>query len=205
VSPLVCEKCGTSIHADTAKLNSGLCMPCAKRRPPGAEKRRNETAARYLAEHDDPIAKAATTRQHNLQASLSRRVHGPGGGIDQLSPAERRYFILQSLVFQLREGGVFWFFDSSAGNHYLEVLSLLSELGLTRMADGLADAKTLLFGDSEVPRNVDARRRMMPVNRQGEPKRQIRKALGEIDQRTNNAEAEIEEKMEEIACANQLY
>jgi hypothetical protein len=45
----------------------------------------------------------------------------------------------------------------------------------------------------------------MPTNRQGEPLREVRKALAAIDESTENVEAEIEEKMRQIACANQLY
>jgi hypothetical protein len=202
----ICTDCGTAIHADTASLNSGLCMRCAKRRPPGAEERRNATAARWLAEHGPSIDQSeADARQRAFQAGLSERVRRPGGNIDLLSKAERRYFLLHDLAFQLREGGVFSFFDNSAGNNYLEVAKLLSELGLTRMAVGLAETKALLFGDHEVPRDVNGRRKMMPVNRDGEPKQQIRKALATIDARTDNAEAEIDEKMEEIARANHLY
>lgn len=34
---LACQKCGTSIHSDTARDNGGLCMPCIGRKSPRAE------------------------------------------------------------------------------------------------------------------------------------------------------------------------
>lgn len=202
MSPLACVKCGVAIHPDTAKWNAGLCMPCARRRPPGAEERLEAAAARYLAENP---GSASDAREADYQAGLASRVHGPGGSLDQLVEHERHYFLLSALLMQLREGSVFCFFDNSPGDHYLEVLELLQKVGLQRIAEGLAQAKKVLFGDNAVPRDVSTRRQLMPTNREGEPRREVRKALAAIDGQTQNAEDAIEEMMREIARANQLY
>jgi hypothetical protein len=201
-APLVCLQCGVAIHSDTAAWNAGFCMACAKKRPPGAMEKREMSAEKYLAAHDASFDDA---RQAAYQVNLSNRLHGPGGDMSRLPECERQYFLLSALLMQLREGGIFCFFDSSSGGRYGETVDLLDQLNLGRAAGGLREAKEVLFGASPVPEDVDMRRQLMPTNRQGEPAREVRKALAVIDENTENIEAEIEERMREIARANQLY
>jgi hypothetical protein len=143
--------------------------------------------------------------QAEYQVRLSNRVHETSGDLSQLRECERQYFLLSALLMQLREGSIFCFFDNSSGEHYAEVVDLLDQLNLGRAARGLREAKESLFGADPVPQDVATRRRLMPTNRQGEPLREVRKALAVIDENTENVEAEIEEKMRQIARANQLY
>ena len=202
MTPLSCKACGVQIHADTAKWNEGLCMRCAKRRPPGAEERLSVAAQKYVAEH----ANSKTDEAEAAYAtSLRQRVHALGGSIDLLPSAERNYLLLSRLSIQLREGGIFSFFDNSPGDHYLELLELVRVLRLDRVADGLTRAKAVLFEEAAVPTDLRSRRRLMPTNRHGEPRREIRKPLEKIDEDTRGAEEEIEEKMREIARSNGLY
>jgi hypothetical protein len=164
--------------------------------------KREISAEKHLAAHD---ASLVDSGQAGYQVRLSNRVHGPSGDLSQLRECERQYFLLSALLMQLREGGIFCFFDNSSGEHYAEVVDLLDQLNLGRAAGGLRAAKKVLFGANPVPQDVDTRRRLMPTNRQGEPLREVRKALDAIDESAENVEAEIEAKMREIARANQLY
>jgi len=203
MTSLVCAKCGTAIHSDTARLNAGLCMKCARRRPPGADTRREGKAQKYLLVHGGEIVEGA--RESEYLANLISRIHGRGEGLDGLAVFERQYYLLYEVLLQLREGSIFCFFDNSTGDRYSDVVALLDQLRLDRIANGLREAKDVLFGSSPVPEDLRARRQTMPTNRQGEPRREIRKALSLIDKKTENAEQEIEEKMREVARAGQLY
>lgn len=159
-------------------------------------------ARRLLAEGE---AAAPATAEADYRMKLVARVHGPGGGLAVLSTPERQYFLLLALSTQLEEGSIFSFFDNAAADHHPEVADLLHGLGLGRMAQGLQQAKEVLFGEGAVPGDVGSRRKSMPTNRQGEPRREARKALDAIDRDTRGAEHGIQEAMRAIAHANALF
>jgi hypothetical protein len=94
--------------------------------------------------------------------ALVHRVHDVSDGFYRLSHQERIYYLVQVLQGEVYNGGISQFFDNSSGDHYLETLAALDELGAMRCRALLLAARQILFAEADPPTDRAARYAAMP-------------------------------------------
>ena len=146
IQRLLCTRCGDSIHPDTAQRNSGLCMPCVRGNTLSIEQRRAQQQQAREAErafHESP--------ERRYWVALVKRVYDEAQGLDRLLPSERIYFLAHVLSGEVHNGGFDQFFSNSSGDHYLDTVAALTELGAHCSLELLLEAKRALFDQANVP------------------------------------------------------
>ncbi len=148
-----CATCGELIHPDTALKNNGLCMPCkgGYREQIEAGKRRRDEERKY----DKSPARL-------FWLNLVQRVHAAQGGLGSLSPDERTYYAVRSLIGEVFNGGFYQFFANHSGEMYGLALEGLLQMDAERTYALVTQAKELLIGARPVPRDFAARNALLP-------------------------------------------
>jgi hypothetical protein len=190
MSRVPCQKCGESIHSDTATKNDGLCMPCkgGYRERIEAGKRRREEEKKYAQ---------STERRYWL--SLSSKVHSSAEGAGGLKPAEKTYYAIRCLIGEVYNGGHEQYFFNHSGSMYGAALAGLLEIEALRSAALLQRAKDLLFGNTPVPMDTEVRRRFL-LERDLFPAE-----LDDLDKAFWKNEERLDERCEKYAHDHQLY
>ncbi len=190
MSRVPCQKCGESIHSDTAAKNDGLCMPCkgGYRERIEAGKRRREEEKQY-----------EQSAERRYWRSLSSRVHESAEGFTRLTAAEKTYYAIGCLIGEIYNGGHEQYFFNHSGSMYGAALAGLLELEALRTAALLRRAKELLFGDEPVPMDTAERRSFLREKDQSPPE------LEDLDKAFWKNEEQLDERCEKYAHEHQLY
>lgn len=145
---LPCNRCGESIHPDTAAKNDGLCLPCkgGYRDRIEAGKKRREDEQLYLQ-----------SEKHRYWEGLVKRVHDERTGLDRIAPAEKTYYAVSCLIDEVHNGGFSQFFSNSSGSLCGLAIDGLMELEAETSTALLLRAKEAAFGDRPIPANQRAR------------------------------------------------
>ncbi len=190
MSRLPCQKCGDSIHPDTAAKNDGLCMPCK-----GGYRERIE-AGKLRREEEKRYEQSA---ERKFWLNLSERVHVSAHGFSSLAPAEKTYYAIGCLMGEVYNGGFHQYFFNHSGALYGATLSGLFELEAVNMAGLLQRAKDLLFDDQPVPTEVSERRRLLRLRDISPP------GLEALDKAFWKNEEKLHERCTKYAAEHQLH
>jgi len=145
-----CADCGAMILPETAARNEGLCVPC-------------KTGTRA----DIEASKIAAKRQRELEATdpfiiywreLIDRIFKTEAGLDSLSTIERQYWAVGCVSGEVYNGGFEQYFFNSAGSTYLDAVDGLEAMGAEASLRLLQEAKQVVFGIGDVPKDTEARR-----------------------------------------------
>lgn len=199
---LPCSRCGDSIHPDTATLNGGLCRPCAHGNLLTLEQRKE--LQRRLREEEQARFDSAQARYWE---TLVDRVHRQPGGFNALAQGDQLYYLINMLGGELDNGGFHQFFSNPSGGRYRETVAALTEVSEQASLALLLEAKSLLFGASDVPVDPVERYHLMPTSSEHHPEYQaINHALEALDQRFYEHSADaLNAALERIAAAFHLY
>lgn len=96
--------------------------------------------------------------------SLVGRVNDEKGGFHTLSEAEQKYFAVQMLISEVYNGGFDQFFHNHSGEYYALASGMLLELAAQHSLRLLREAKTILFGTSDVPVDTGVRRQFLTTH-----------------------------------------
>ncbi|WP_159091858.1 DUF4375 domain-containing protein [Stenotrophomonas sp. ZAC14D2_NAIMI4_7] len=136
----------------TAARNDGLCMPCRNGTRQSMEQARVRN--REMREAQERFEDSPEGRYWRW---LVHQVHKTESGVEGLSIADRRYYMISVVSGEVWRGGIGTYFDSSSGGYYEETLAGLEEVGLVELGDVLREAKVAVFGDEAVPKDEGAR------------------------------------------------
>lgn len=147
-----CTVCGAMILLATAARNDGLCMPCRNGTRQSIEEARvrNREIREAQGRFDD-------SPEGRYWRWLVDQVHRTESGLEGLSIADQRYYMVSVVSGEVWRGGIGTYFDSSSGAYYDGTLAGLEELGLVELRDVLKEAKMALFGDEAVPMDEGVR------------------------------------------------
>ena len=175
----------------TAERTSGLCMPCKN----GI--RKSIEAGIVWREKEKELERTCPFRA--LWRSLHERIYAQGGGLNSLSPVERRYWVLNIFEGEVYNGGFDQYFNNSSGAQFDEAVEALKEIGAADALFLLQRAKQLIFSDLRVPKDTEERRRLMrslwPESTPG---------LDALDRKYWELPSRIDEKLERYAVAQGL-
>lgn len=121
-------------------------MPCKN----GIRKNLERSKEYYKKEKEYDPAKARWS-------SLADRIYKTHSGFEGLSANERLYFAVGILDGEVYNGGIDQFFSNSSGGYYKVVVDGLLELKAFESLKLLQEAKTIFFGDGDVPCDRQAR------------------------------------------------
>lgn len=122
---------------------------------------------------------------------LVDQVHGTEGGLERLSIADQRYYMISVVSSEVWRGGIGTYFDNSSGAYYEETLAGLEEMGLVELGDVLKEAKMALFGNEAVPKDEGERWQKM-YGRQDELPGGVEVLLDRLSKRFCEAERALE-------------
>jgi Domain of unknown function (DUF4375) len=161
---LLCTRCGDSIHPDTAAANNGLCLPCVRGNMRSIQERQEEQRQRREADRAD---EQSPERLYWL--ALVRRVYGEGRGLEALPHGDRLYWLISVLSGEVHNGGFDQFFSNSSGDLYQETVDALTEVGDETTQGLLREARAVLFGEADVPKDRVKRFHLMATAESDSP------------------------------------
>lgn len=152
-----CSACGASILVTTAQKNEGLCMPCkgGYRAHIEASKVRREEEKRY---------QESAERKH--WHWLVVQVGNSGEGFASLSRANQIFFATNLLIGEVYNGGFEQYFHNSSADYFSPAIEGLNLMQAWQSLDLLMSAKTLIFGELDVPASTGQRRKVLQVQDQ---------------------------------------
>jgi len=146
---VACKTCGVLILPATARKNNGFCMPCKN-----GYREQIEKSKEYYAKERE-LNKSCPFRA--LWREVVRKVHNEPGGFGKLSDDEKIYFSVGVLDGEVYNGGFIQFFDNSSGEYYRYVELGLIRLGAKESLSLLRQAKEIIFGANNVPKEQGKR------------------------------------------------
>ncbi|PTT75777.1 hypothetical protein DBR42_28250 [Pelomonas sp. HMWF004] len=198
---LLCTRCGDSIHPDTAQRNDGLCMPCVRGNQLTIEQRR-QAHAKAREEERARLASPA----YKYWSSLIDRVYKQPGGFDALARGDQLYYLVSVLSGEVHNGGFAQFFSNSSGNRYQETVEALVELGALETLELLQRAKSVEFGEMDVPAARMDRFNLMATSSEESPRyRAAELALDALDRKFYANEASLSELLDQWVIRHKLY
>lgn len=198
---LPCARCGDSIHPDTASRNGGLCVPCVRGNLLSIEERkRHSQEARRTREA------FYAAPEYKYWQTLVGKVYGKESAFNDLSPAERLYYLVNVFGGELHNGGFDQFFTNTSGARYRETVAALEEVGAQKSLALLLQAKTILFSNGEVPVDRAVRCSLMPTWDESHPDHDAaHEALDALDKRFYADPDELEQVLDGLAKRHGLY
>lgn len=187
-----CADCGAMILPETAARNEGLCVPC-----------KSGTRANIEA------SKIAAKRQRELEATdpftiywreLIDRIFKTEAGLDSLSAIERQYWAVGCVSGEVYNGGFEQYFFNSAGSTYLDAVDGLEAMGAAVSLQLLQEAKQVVFGMGDVPRDTVARREYLATFEDGV----IQERLDQLDRKFWEDPDKLGERSEAFAIRHGL-
>lgn len=147
-----CAKCGVVILVLTAQETGGVCMVCKRGRREEFEQNRRQMRA-FEAEQ------AAFRVGPVWQFWLSLTRSSP----EQMTQNERRYFAVGCLRGDVFNGGLHQYFWNHASEEFDYAVQGLIAMDAERHLRLLVAAKTMLFGEGDIPDDATVERRLREV------------------------------------------
>jgi hypothetical protein len=190
---LPCKECGAQILTSTAARTNGLCMPCKGGYRKSMEKSRLQAIEEREAERVHPF------RRH--WRSLVERVHSSPNGFYALSEHEKLFFAVGLLQLEVFNGGFDQYFFNSSSSYYRFAEEGLIALGATKTLEMLHQAKQMLFPDTPIPEDTQARRQALRADEEG---MQLNPKLDELDRRYWADPEELDSRLQDFALEHGL-
>lgn len=140
-----CIACDTMILPSTAKINGGLCAPCK-----GGFRQRIESSKTFYAE--EKRLNETCPYRALWQVIIAKWSQG---GMDSLSPAEKRYFAVNELEAEVYRGGLEAYFCNSSVSNYALAVESLKIIEAKQSVRILKQAKCLYFGDIDISKQSE--------------------------------------------------
>lgn len=143
-----CTVCGASILLSTAEKNNGLCMPCK------GGYRKNIEASKLRHEEEKKYRESSEYKHWHW---LVDQVHKSKDGFELLSFENQLFFSMNVLIGEVYNGGFDQYFHNSSADYFNYAVKGLTAIGKTQSLALLMSAKTLIFGDIDVPNSASER------------------------------------------------
>lgn len=147
-----CSACGASILLSTAERNEGLCMPCK------GGYRKNIEASKVRYEEEKKYRESA---EHKHWHWLVDQVYKSDDGFAKLSRENQLFFATNLVIGEVYNGGFDQYFHNSSADYFNLAIDGLTTMQASKSLALLMSAKTLIFGELEVPSNTGERRQIM--------------------------------------------
>lgn len=186
-----CSACGASILLETAQRNEGLCMPCKRgyRKDIEASKVRHEEEKKYRE-----------GAEHKHWHWLVDQVYKVDAGFAKLSRENQLFFATNVVIGEVYNGGFDQYFHNSAADYFNLAIEGLTIMQASKSLALLLSAKTLLFGELDVPSNAGERRQLLQA--QSEAYQEI---LESLDKEFWADPDELSERMTRYAKEHDLH
>jgi hypothetical protein len=176
-------------------------MPCVRGNTLSIEQRRaQQQQAREArrAFHESP--------GRRYWVALVDRVYDEAQGMDSLMPSERLYFLAHVLSGEVHNGGFDQFFSNSSGARHDATVAALAELGAHGSLALLLEAKHVLFGPSDVPKDRAQRCGLMATfDEDNEAHEATHEALSKLDARFYEDPDQLGALLERWAMTHSLF